>query len=337
MRTDITAAALGLALVLAAGTPTALADDTPITSEQIGSAVTLVLAEGDRVSGTVSSITDESVTLTHAWMGDVTIAWSGITGVIRAEGEAAVPQTPEPAPVAAAPAVEEAPAAPPAEEDLWTGSASLGLNGSEGNTERLNVNAGLKFTREDEKTVFTIGAVLDYATEEGEQSANRFEVDARNEWKLEDSPWSIFVQGRYELDEFKEWDYRVSGGGGVGYLLIDEDDTTLKLRGGVGFSREFGDESDEETIPELILGADYEHKFDANQSIVLTGDIFPDLSNTGEFRSVSSAVYKINLPEGTLGGNAALEMGIAHRYESEVENDIENSDFDYFVRLVMNF
>ena len=65
-----------------------------------------------------------------------------------------------------------------------------------------------------------------------------------SEWPLGGSPWSVFVDGRYDYDEFKSWLHRVNGHAGLGYQLINNDTFKLKLRGGAGASKEWGSDND---------------------------------------------------------------------------------------------
>ena len=91
--------------------------------------------------------------------------------------------------------------------------------------------------------------------------------------------------------------------------------------------------ADEDVIPELILGADFRHNISDNTRILAATDIFPNLDDTGEFRSISSAGLEIDIDR---GNGLSFRIGAEHRYDSLVE-DAEKSDLDYFARIVYSF
>lgn len=305
----------------------------------IGTRVTLQLGGGDQLTGRLVSVANGVVTIRHIDLGEIGIATSRVVRTVRpviVEGVELAPAHPETVP-APTPEPEPAPEVVEIVEDepavKWDRQFEVGLRGSSGNSDRLNFDAGLSLRREDDKGIFNFDTSYIYAQDDGTDTANRFDANLRNEWKLDNPRWTIFAQGSYILDEFQDWDYRVSGGAGVGYLLIDEEDTSLQLRAGVGASREFGDMADEDVVPELILGADLRHAFSDSNRLLASTEVFPSLSDFGEFRSISSAAWEMDIDS---ADGLSFRVGVEHRYESQVE-DAEKSDFDYFARLVYSF
>ena len=96
----------------------------------------------------------------------------------------------------------------------WEGSFELGLNGSGGNSEVFNFRFGADAKRETDSTILTLD--LDYKKDStaSVDTANRLFFEGRNEWLSDDSPWSIFVHGTAEYDEFKTFDSRLAGDAG---------------------------------------------------------------------------------------------------------------------------
>ncbi len=337
--------ALPLSLMLFAGAPSMAQDAPTIETVRlndpgvIGSRVTLQFPGGDQLTGRLLSVEDGNVTIRHNRLGEITVQRADISRTVRPvviDGLELAPANPEahaPEPTPA-PEPEAEPAVDTQTPDVtWTREFEMGLRGSSGNTERLNFDTSLLLKREDTEGIFTFDTSYYYAEDDGDQTANRFDANVRNEWKLENPRWTIFVQGSYLLDEFQDYDYRVAGGAGVGYKLIEAEDTTLDVRFGVGASREFGDMADEDVHPELILGADFKHNFNDSNRILASTEIFPRLDDAGEFRSISSAAWEIDIDR---GNGLAFRVGAEHRYESDVE-DAEKSDLDYFARIVYSF
>lgn len=218
--------------------------------------------------------------------------------------------------------------------DGWEGSVSLGLNGSEGNTERLSVRAGIAGQRVVEDKYDTrFNTTYVYASEDGNKTEHRFRGELRNDWLFKNSPWRVFAQGAVDVDEFKDWEWRLQGYGGVGYEFIKNDKTELIGRAGLGASREFGGD-DKDVQFEALLGVDFAHQITERQKISLTGELYPNLSDGGEFRALGRAAYEILVdPESGL----SLKLGIEDRYDSDPGEGIDENDFDYFALLVWSF
>ena len=216
--------------------------------------------------------------------------------------------------------------------DGWEGSVTAGVNGSTGNTENLNLRGEIKAGRESRRVKTSLRLLYSYATSDGEESENRFFGEARNDWKLGDSKWRLFVQGSYEYDEFKAWDHRVTLFAGAGYAFIENDKTTLVGRAGLGGAYEIGD--DDDLIPEALLGVDFEHQLTERQTIAFTSDLFPSLEELGDYRVRSLLAWEVMIdPE----VNLVLRAGIESRYDSSPGEGVKRHDLDYFIALGWSF
>jgi putative salt-induced outer membrane protein len=343
---------LGAAVVtLASGHALALQDATTeavrveLTDPTLpGSRVALNLANGDTVRGVLLRTEEGGLVLRHTYMGEVRIPRISVisafvnvaprerTPTVDDAGNV-VPLIPQPvAPTQDADPVEAGPSLEP--EVKWQNSAELGIRGSSGNTERFNLDAALTLRREDSDTIWNFSSVYDFSTSDGEETANRFDVNTRFEWKLDDPRWTVFVQGRYELDEFQSYDYRVSGAAGVGYKFIENDKTFLQGRVGLGASREFGDDANEEVVPELLLGLDFRQELSDNARFEASTELFPGLDDGVTFRAISAAALEFDVTD---AADLSFRVGVEHRYNSEVDDGVNRSDIDYFARVVWNF
>lgn len=239
-------------------------------------------------------------------------------------------------------AADEAPAAPalPSEEatgffdwSIWKGSVELGINGSEGNTRTLNGRAGAEAARETDAMLTKARISYKMARDGSQTTENKALAEARNDWKLGESKWSVFAQGSFEFDDFQDWDTRLSLYAGVGYRIIDEEKTKLNGRVGIGASREFGG-TDDEWTPEGLLGADLSHQLTERQKLTASLDVYPSLSDGGEFRSVARVAWEVLVdPEVKM----SLKVGAEQRYDSDVAAGIRKSDLDYYALLVWSF
>lgn len=235
----------------------------------------------------------------------------------------------------AAPA-EEAPPAPEPPKgffDGWGFDVALGLNGSSGNTDRASFRGGLGGERLTEDMETRLGLVYQYAEDDGDATEHRAALDIRNDWLFKDSPWRWFAQGRAEYDQFQDWNVRLTGFTGPGYELIKNDTTLLLLRAGIGGNQTIGGD-DEDFTAEALLGADFTHQISERQKVFLTGEIYPSLEDSGEFRGLARGGWEILVdPE----MNMNLRLGFENRYDSDPGPDVDKNDFDYFIALVFKF
>lgn len=233
-----------------------------------------------------------------------------------------------------APALPSEDATPFFSWSAWSGSVELGVNGSEGNTRTLNGRAGASASRETDEMVTKARFSYKTARDGSTVTENKAQFEVRNDWKLgKDSPWSVFAQGAVEWDEFQDWDARISAFGGVGYRFVDEKDTKLNGRAGLGASQEIGG-TDDDVTPEAILGADFSHNLTERQKITASVDLYPSLSDGGEFRAVARAAWEVVVdPEVKMN----LKVGVEDRFDSDVPAGIKENDFDYFALLVWSF
>ena len=135
--------------------------------------------------------------------------------------------------LSAPPAFAQAPA-PPAEPKIWTIAASAGLALTSGNSDTHTINAAYDLTYDPQRrnVVKSDGLLLRGETE-GTVSANRLSLNIRDEFRLTMRAY-LFGQNQYLRDEFKNIDYLVAPGGGIGYKLFDSDATKLSVDTGIG-------------------------------------------------------------------------------------------------------
>ncbi|MCK6477654.1 MAG: DUF481 domain-containing protein [Phycisphaerales bacterium] len=215
----------------------------------------------------------------------------------------------------------------------WGGSVEGGVNGASGNSENFNLRMGFSAQRRTVPMETSVTGSYTWSTDGGEKTKSRGELEGRNDWNMGESPWFVFAVGRVEYDEFQDWRWRLSGIAGPGYTLVRSERTTLKLRSGLGASRELGG-SRNEIIPELDLGLDLEHKLTEHQKIYLTHDSYPSIEEFSDFRSVTKAGWEILVdPE----SNLLLRLGVEHRHQSRPGEGFKKNDLDYFALIGWQF
>ncbi len=282
--------------------------------------VEIVLPTGERLTGTVKSLSDTELVLEHPVLGEIKVPRDKIASS-SVPLEDAVPPPPPPPPSLPEPDFWHG----------WTGNVELGVNGSSGNTESFNLRAGLGLERKTKKMETKLTASYTYETSEGDNTTNQARLDVRNDW-LTMSRWRYFAQGFVEYDEFQDWDLRVGAFGGVGYEFINNDRTLLLGRAGIGFSREIGG-ADNTIRPEGLLGLDFNHQISDTTKWTSSIDLYPDLSDIGAYRFTAKAGIE-TLLDAT--NNMYLKLGVEDRYDS-TPNGAHRNDLDYFALIGWKF
>jgi putative salt-induced outer membrane protein YdiY len=301
-----------------------------------GSDVVLTLDNNDVIKGRVLSLAGDSALIEHPVLGQVNLPLARIkSAVVTETAEEAAHKAAD-----AAKAVAPPPPPPPIPEEArlsfwegWKGTAELGINGSDGNSETLSARGGLSFKRAtDEMETLAVLSYL-YATNDGEKSKSRGEFFIRNDWLFKDSPWGFFAQGRLEFDEFQDWKWRASAFAGPSYTVVKNERTTFRVRGGAGVTREFGG-SRNDIIPEALAGFDFAHKFDDRQSIFVNYEFLPNLKDTSDYRMNTKAGYEILVDPSS---NMTFRLGLEDRYDSDPGSGRKKNDIEYFALLAWTF
>jgi len=216
--------------------------------------------------------------------------------------------------------------------DPWDGSVELGLDGSDGNSQRFNFRFGADAKRTTKESVLTLD--LDYRrnTNNSLETANRTFFDWRHEWLFEESPWTWFVHGAVDYDEFQAFDVRVSLDSGVGYQFLKTDRTSFLGRAGGGWSREVGG-PDDVFVPEAVLGADFQRQLSKRQKFTANIDYTPDVTDPVDFRLNTKANWEVLLDEEM---NLSLKMSVMDRYDS-TPHEAKANDVDYGITLLWSF
>jgi hypothetical protein len=224
----------------------------------------------------------------------------------------------------------------------WDGSAELGLNGTEGNSQTFNIRAGAKakHSNADSWAEQTYELVHVDNSSNGVKTALNGYFDGRISRPLaQGQPWSAFAHMRVEYDEFRDYDLRVSGDAGLAYDFwqIDrppgERTSKLQLRSGLSSSREIGG-SDNHFVPELTFGLDFSHKIDDRQKISLVSDYYPSVEDVlGDYRINTTASYEIIVSQ---AWGLSAKLSVIDRYDNTPQSRRPN-DINYAALMLWAF
>ena len=273
-------------------------------------AETLELVNGDKLSGDVIERTEDRVVLEHAVLGRVTVPTAQL-------------KSPE-----------------PATRGLfgtgflrgWKRSVEMGLSGASGNSETKDLRAGINLGYEDETRRWKFEARYLFSEQDHETSQNNFRTILNRDFLRPNSRWFFFAGGRYDWDDFQNWEHRLTLSGGPGYHLISSERFDLLSRVGPSLTLQRGD--DDDVKGEMLLGLEAVWRISEAQTLNLTNSIFPEVTDPGEFRNVTNGNWTIHLSERY---PLALKLGIENDYESKVDPDTEKNDLKYYGSLLYSF
>lgn len=215
----------------------------------------------------------------------------------------------------------------------WDRSLELGVSGSEGNAQVFNLRTAGHLERKSDLQKSTLDITYRKSEASGTETANLLFAEGRNEWIFPDkSPWSIYIHGTAEYDEFRDYNARVAADSGLGYYFVRNDLTSLQGRAGGGFSHEIGG-FDESYVPEGVFGMEASHQLTPRSKLTAKSDYYPDLSDPSDFRLNSSANWEV-LMDDVL--DISLKFGLIDRYDSTPGTKKAN-DLDYSVVLLWKF
>ncbi|MEM6550930.1 MAG: DUF481 domain-containing protein [Planctomycetota bacterium] len=287
------------------------------------------LESGEVLEGEITGQTDEAVSLEHPVLGPLVIPRGQIQSLVDSDAEAAD-----------APAAEPEPQPDPTASfgpSRWflpgfEKSFEAGINGSDGNSETLNLYANFNATKETETDRLSIISKYFRSSDDGDTSENEFTLEATKDWLITDEAYFFFARGKYEYDQFEAWEHRVSGYGGVGYTFYNDPKFELRGRAGAGPAYEFGDV--DELTWEALLAIEGIYRISETQEFTFSNTLLPSLSEGGEFRNLTSLAYSIALD--TAKG-MSLKFGIENEYDSDPAAGDERNDLKYFGAIVLAF
>ncbi len=213
------------------------------------------------------------------------------------------------------------------------GRVEAGLNATSGNSETFTSRLAFQSLYKSSQYRTRVESAYYYGTIEEEDAVNNFMALAINDWLFLDSPWSAFVKGRYDYDEFNFWKHRVSLHGGAGYRVADEESLLWLLRAGAGLTKEYETE-DDELKPEALFGYDLLWKITEGQELKMEQTIYPDLGDLGEYRLSSSGSWTAKIAGET---SISLGAGFTHEYQSEVDEGYDHYDLKYYAMMTADF
>ena len=229
---------------------------------------TLVMNNGDRLTGTVVTKQADTLTLKTPYAGTLEIQWSEVRQLISdqpvqiiLEDETRVTGTLLPTEdgkvrIRSGEILETAPIElsavryinPPVEVNGGVrvkGNINAGANISSGNTDTEQYHLDAEVVARTLTNRFTVGATFNRSTDDGTETASNATGYGKYDHFLTEK-WYTYANALFTRDEFKDLKLRTPLGLGSGYQFYESEPLNLSLEGGLTYVNEdFYDKEDE--------------------------------------------------------------------------------------------
>ena len=323
----------------------------------------LVLTNGDKLTGTVTSMAEGKIQFKSDLLGEFTVEIGKIRsletdtdstiilqeqeepvkGRILVEGEQYYlvvdnqKQLLELEQITALGSAADKIILPPDKSFKWSGKFEAVLTGRTGNAERSSV--GGKFAIQARNPEWTIAAYLRalYAEQEiggnSELTDDEIQGGARVQ-KMISEKVSVFGKADFEKDKIERLKLRSILTGGLGYRWIDDGEWFYENRLGVGIEQEDFEDGvrNQSAVGELSSDLKYKvnSRVDLSQLTTWTAS-FDDIQSYRLNAETAATIYLDN------SHHLFIKSGIKHDYDSKPLDDVEPLDTYYFTNLGYEF
>lgn len=204
-----------------------------------------------------------------------------------------------------------------AEEDPWTGTASLGFLSTSGNTDTTSYNTKFKISYEQDSWTHSFNAAANGAEEGGMTTAEAYKAGGKTAYSFSEHNY-LFGEVNWRKDRFSGVDQQLSVAVGYGHRFIDTPAHLLSGEVGVGQrSLDFADGTSESGVIGT-LGIDYKWTFSETSNFEQTVDVESGSENT-YIESVSAVRAK-------LLGDFAIVFSYTIQHNTDVPVGSEKTD-----------
>lgn len=298
-------------LEIDAGMITAIAVDEPLT---------VAFESGDRLVGTIEVSADQSTSVLHSALGDLTVTPSEIDAIWPVDGE-----SPEVVALKA-----EADATRKALTPVWTATLEAGGSSSEGNTETLEARGRLDIKRKTEKDLLHFYLYGKYHDNADRRTVNEYRGGVKFENHMT-GKWYWYARTELEFDEFEDLDLRATAAAGVGYYWLKKEEHELKTRLGLGYRHEAYDTGRMDDQAIIDLGLDYRFELAPWVQFTQSTTYSPDFEEFNDYRldADTALVFPFKDPR------VKLKVGMSHEYNSRPQPGFERLDTTYYANIVL--
>lgn len=283
---------------------------------------TLMLKNGDRISGTITTTEDSQILSLKTKYGQtLAIPQADVQEWIKPTKAATTSPKPE---------AVIAPIAPTSPSPIeWSGRVNFGTNWQTGNTDKeaINTDATVK-ARWNEKHRASTKIEYHREKDEGVVTENNKFLNGEYDYFF-DKKWFSNTTASFETDELENLDLRSDYGLGIGYQFFERDDLNLKFIGGGSYLHEKFDTGNTEESIAMRWVSDYDQKFfDGLIQLFHDHKILVPTEDTEDFFFDSQTGVRVPIKKGLV---ATTE--VEFDWDNKPEQGVSEDDTQYTVKL----
>lgn len=272
---------------------------------------TVLLTNGDRITGTVVERTPERVVVRTAYAGEIELDGSFVEGLLSEQ---------------------EAPPAVAAEEEemAWKGFVEGGGSIKSGNSDIREGHVAFLFDHETEDHRWVSRGRFDFKSVDDSVVTRKAYGSSKYDFRFDDD-FYVYAAVEAGVDELADLQLRLVPGAGVGYDLIHDEEARVFIEGGPAYLIErykLGDDNDR-GVARASLGIHWEFMEDVafdSYGVLFRGVTSPDL------RMRNEAGITVSLTE-----RWGFKVGHIFDYNSDPARTIDRVDTILFGSIVYRF
>lgn len=219
----------------------------------------------------------------------------------------------------------------------WNGGVNVGFALTRGNSATKNLNVGFNAVRKGFRDKLTLAANAIYAANDVATASPHTTANVAGGGIRYDHDFTArlfgFVNGDFYSDALQNLDLRATEGGGLGLHAVKSDATTLDLLVGVNYTHEsysaFTTSSGTfepavaHSLAGLTFGDAFTHKIGKGTVITQGFFLYPDLSDTGEYRGTFNLGTVTKLNKWLGWQNTFADIYVSNPPPSTKKNDLQ--------------
>lgn len=218
----------------------------------------ILFNNGDRITGQIITMEDGKLIISTSYAGEISVTWAEVAG-IKSEDAIRILLSDETDIKGITKEAEKGKLGlktdnidetlsfdlaevksinPPAEPVVkLKGYLNIGLTSAKGNTDNESHHMDGEFVARTEKNRYTVGAEINRADDDGEQTANNSLGYLKYDHFLKDK-FFLYSNAFFEKDKFKDLNLRTAIGLGSGYQVLEQALINLSVEGGLAYINE---------------------------------------------------------------------------------------------------
>ncbi len=210
----------------------------------------------------------------------------------------------------------------------WRHAIGLGLSYASGNSESSTLTLNADGVRQTDHDKWSYNGKALRAESDGDTTGDQIGLGTRYERDINGRLFG-FGQGDYLRDRLANLSWRTSVGAGLGYHVFKSEKLSWDVFSGLGYTHDRyvaptdigGATRSRWGYAELLLGQESNHKVSDTSTFRQRFVIYPNLSESGEFRAQFDAGLAV-----AINDMMSLTATLTYRYNSDPGVDIEKGD-----------